>query len=87
MTPNVKRPDTIVRISVLLIIGCMVTGGGCSKPPERLLTAEIAKKYVANPFTVDTRQFTSIEDAAAEALVKYDGALGLNRLNTLSNPA
>ena len=78
MTPNVKRSDIIIRISVILIIGCMVTGGGCSKPPRRLLTAEIAKKYVANPFSVDTRQFTSIEDAAAEALVKHDGELGLN---------
>ena len=85
MTPNVKRSDIIIRISVILIIGCMVTGGGCSKPPRRLLTAEIAKKYVDNPFSVDTGQFTSIEDAAAEALGEHQGPLGLGGLRQLSD--
>ena len=68
MTPTVKRWVMIVRISVLLAIGCMVTGGGCSKSPGGLLTVEIAEKFLADNDSVDLSQFTSIEDAAAEAL-------------------
>ena len=67
MTPNVKRWDIIVRISVLFVIGCMVTGGGCSKSPGGLLTVEIAEKFLADNDSVDLSQFTSVEDAAAEA--------------------
>ena len=84
MTPNVKRWDIIVRISVLFVIGCMVTGGGCSKLPERLLTAEIAEQSVAE-HNIDTDGFTSIEDAAAEVLANDNGTfLFLNGLSELS---
>ena len=88
MTPNVKRWDMVVRISVLLIIGCMVTGGGCSKPTGGLLTVEIAEKFLADNDSVDLSQFTSIEDAAAEALGKNRGGpLFLNGLTSLSDTA
>ena len=88
MTPNVKRWDMIFRISVLLAIGCMVTAGGCSKPTDRLLTVEIAEKFLADNDSVDLSQFTSIEDAAAEALGKNRGGpLFLNGLTSLSDTA
>ena len=94
MTPNVKRSDTIVRISVLLIIGCMVTGGGCSKPTEQsaspsgsdgVLTLEIAEKFVDDIFSVPISKFTSISDAAAEALGNHHGNLALGGLTSLSD--
>ena len=85
MTPNVKRWDMIVRIAVLLIIGCMVTGGGCSKSPGGLLTVEVAEQFLADNDSVDLSLFTSVEDAAAEALAKHDGGLGLGGLTSLSD--
>ena len=87
MTPNVKRWDMIVRISVLLVIGCMVTGGGCSKSPGGLLTVEIAEKFLADNDSVDLSQFTSVEDAAAESLAKHKGQLRLEGLTSLSDSA
>ena len=81
MTLAVERSNIIVRISVLLAIGCMVAGGGCSKPTGGLLTVEIAEKFLADNDSVDLSQFTSIEDAAAEALGKNRGGpLFLNGL-------
>ena len=87
MTPNVKRWDMIFRISVLLAIGCMVTAGGCSKSPGGLLTVEIAEQFLADNDSVRLQQFTSIEDAAAEALAKHKGALMLEGLTSISDAA
>ena len=85
MTPNVKRWDIIVRISVLLAIGCMVAGGGCSKPTGGLLTVEIAEKYVMDPSSENLTEFTSIEVAAAGVLGNHKGYLHLWGLTELSD--
>ena len=45
-----------------------------------VLTVEIAKQYLADADSVDTKQFTSIKDAAAEALSKHEGGLNLGGL-------
>ena len=87
MTPNVKRWDMIFRISVLLAIGCMVTAGGCSKSPGGLLTVEIAEKFLADNDSVDLSLFTSVEDAAAEALAKSKAILDFRGLAAISDSA
>ena len=87
MTPDVKRWDKIVRISVLFVIGCMVTGCGPSKLPERLLTAEMAERWDGTNSPVDISQFTSIEDEAAEELAKHKRQLYLVGLTSLSDGA
>ena len=50
-----------------------------------VLTVEIANQYLADADSVDTKQFTSIEDAAAEALTKHEGGLNLGGLTSLSD--
>ena len=60
MTPNVKRWDMVVRISVLLAIGCMVAGGGCSKPTGGLLTVEIAEQFLADTSSAILQYLTVI---------------------------
>ena len=89
MAPPVKHSNRMVRIILLIIIGSMVTGVGCSKPPqvlppEDLLTEEIAKQA---DFLTDLHKFSSIEDAAAESLAKRKGTLYLNGLASLSDAA
>ena len=89
MAPPVKHSNRMVRIILLLTIGSMVTGVGCSKPPqvlppEDLLTEEIAKQA---DFLTDLHKFSSIEDAAAESLAKRKGTLNLNGLASLSDAA
>ena len=92
MAPTVKHSDNMVRIIVLLTIGSMVTDVGCSKPPqnfppqvlppESLLTEEVAKQA---DLSTDLHKFSSIEDAAAEALAKRKGTLYLSGLTSLSD--
>ena len=89
MAPPVKHSNRMVRIILLIIIGSMVTGVGCSKlpqvlPPEDLLTEEIAKQA---DFLTDLHKFSSIEDAAAESLAKHKGHLFLFGLTELSDDA
>ena len=52
-----------------------------------VLTVEIANQYLADSASVKTDQFTSIKDAAAEALSKHDGDLYLRGLTSLSDVA
>ena len=59
---------------------------------EKVLTKEIAEQFLADDDSVDLREFTTIEDAAAESLSKYeggpdDGDLWLNGLTELSDAA
>ncbi|MEC8344544.1 MAG: hypothetical protein VXZ63_05325, partial [Planctomycetota bacterium] len=89
----VKQSNSFARISALLAISCMATGVGYSNPNSSasddasgsVLTVEIAKQYLADADSVDTKQFTSIEDAAAEALGKHDGKLNLSGLTSVSD--
>ena len=89
MATPMKHSNRMVRIILLIIIGSMVTGVGCSKlpqvlPPEDLLTEEIAKQA---DFLTDLHKFSSIEDAAAESLAKRKGNLYLSGLTSLSDAA
>ena len=91
----VKQSNSFARISALLAISCVATGVGYSNPNSSasddvsgsVLTVEIAKQYLADADSVDTKQFTSIEDAAAEALGKHDGQLNLSGLTSVSDVA
>ena len=93
IAPAVKQSNIFARISALLAISCMATGVGYSNPNSSasddasgsVLTVEIAKQYLADADSVDTKQFTSIEDAAAEALGKHDGQLNLSGLTSVSD--
>jgi hypothetical protein len=51
------------------------------------LTKEIAAHFFKDPDSVNLSKFTSIEDAAAKSLVKFEGGLRLNGLTTLSDRA
>ena len=56
--------------------------------PTGLLTVEIAEQFLADTSSGNLSQYTSIEDAAAEALAKHKGSLpSLNRLIELSETA
>ena len=57
-----------------------------NKENEKTLTEEIAEKFVVDP-DINTNEFTSIEDEAAEVLSKYVGSLFLNGLTELSDAA
>ena len=88
IAPAVKQSNIFARISALLAISCMATGVGYSNPNSSasddvsgsVLTVEIANQYLADSASVKTDQFTSIKDAAAEALSKHDGDLYLSGL-------
>ena len=56
--------------------------------PTGLLTVEIAEHFLADTSSSNLSQYTSIEDAAAEALAKHNGyLLSLNGLTELSETA
>ncbi len=52
---------------------------------EKVLTKEIAEQFLADYYSVDLREFTAIEDAAAESLSTYWGwwlyLIGLTELS------
>ena len=54
---------------------------------EKVLTKEIAEQFLADEYSVDLNEFTSIEDAAAESLGKYEGDLYLDGLTEISDTA
>ena len=55
---------------------------------ETVLTKEIAEQFLEDEYAVGLNQFTSIEDAAAERLSKFEGEnLYLNGLTELSDAA
>lgn len=54
---------------------------------EKILTKEIAEKFVADPESVRLDDFTSLDDDAARALARYKGWLKLDSLTTLSDEA
>ncbi len=49
-----------------------------------ILTTEIAERFLKDNDSVDLSEFTSIEEAAAQALAKHEGSLCLKRLESLS---
>ena len=53
----------------------------------KILTKQIAAKFLKKPVSVDLRQFTSIEDTAAKALALHKGKLHLFGLTSLSDAA
>ncbi len=57
-----------------------------SRSKTRVLTKEIADKYLVKPY-FDLIDFTSIEDAAGERLSEYRGDLLLDGLTSLSDSA
>ena len=54
---------------------------------KNILTLEIAEKFLNDNDSVVLKKFTSLEDAAAEALSKCKGSLYLDGLTTLSKDA
>lgn len=54
---------------------------------QKILTREIADKFLKNNASVDLEKFTSIEDDAAKVLAEHNGSLGLRSLKKLSNEA
>ena len=46
--------------------------------PAGLLTVEIAEQFLADNDSVDLSQFTSIKDAAPEAIAKHEGDIYFN---------
>ena len=55
--------------------------------PSKLLTAKIAAQFLTDRGAVALSEFTTIEDAAAESLSRYEGFLSLGGLTTLSDTA
>ena len=53
----------------------------------KILTKQIAERFLKDEDSVDLQRFTSIEDAAAQALAHYEGTLSLNGLKKLSDAA
>ena len=51
---------------------------------SKILTTEIAERFLDDNDSVDLSEFTSIEDAAAQALAKHEGSLRLNQLESVS---
>ena len=45
---------------------------------------EIAERFLEDNDSVDLSEFTSIEEAAAQALAKHEGSLRLNQLESVS---
>ena len=56
-------------------------------PPVKTLTVEIAKEFPTDKDSHDLREFTRIDDAAAESLSKLEGRLNLDGLTELSDAA
>jgi hypothetical protein len=56
-----------------------------SKP--KILTREIAEKFLKDNDSVDLEKFTSLEDDAAKVLAEHKGSLRLNGITTLSKAA
>ena len=54
---------------------------------EKVLTKEIAEQFLADPYSVDVEEFTTIEDDAAEVLSECDWPLNLYGLIDLSDAA
>ena len=54
---------------------------------EKVLTKEIAEQFLADEDSVDLREFTEIEDEAAEVLAKSSSGLNLRTLRHLSDDA
>jgi formylglycine-generating enzyme required for sulfatase activity len=54
---------------------------------SKVLTKEIAEQFVADPDSVNLREFTALEDDAARALSYYQGGLELIGLKRLSHKA
>ena len=54
---------------------------------EKRLTTEIAEQFLADTYSVDLREFTEVDDDAAESLSKYEVDLNLKRLRSLSDAA
>jgi hypothetical protein len=51
------------------------------------ITKEIAAQFLKDPKSVDLSEFSSVEDAAAQSLAKFEGDLSLNGLKSLSAEA
>jgi hypothetical protein len=56
-----------------------------SKP--KILTREIAEKFLKDNDSVDLEKFTSLEDDAAKVLAEHKGSLRLNGITTLAKAA
>ena len=54
---------------------------------SKILTKAIAEQYLEDEDSVNTSHFTSIEDAAAQALSQHQGWLYLAYLTSLSDKA
>jgi len=54
---------------------------------EKVLTKEIAEKFLADEYSVQLEEFTAIEDDAAKCLCTSDSRLDLGGLSTLSDAA
>ena len=55
--------------------------------PEKRLTEEIAEQFLADEESVNLKEFTALDDDAAESLSKHKGDLWLNGLTSLSDAA
>ena len=53
----------------------------------KVLTREIAERFLEDEDSVDLEEFTAIEDVAAESLSKHEGDLDLDGLTSLSDAA
>ena len=53
----------------------------------KILTQKIAEQFLADEDSVELWEFTSIEDAAAQALAQHKGDLYLSGLTSLSDAA
>jgi hypothetical protein len=54
---------------------------------KKVLTKEIAEKFLADEESVDLSEFTAIEDEAAKSLSKHKGDLWLEGIEELSDEA
>ena len=54
---------------------------------KKVLTKEIAEKFLADEDSVDLTKFTTIEDEAAKSLGKHQGDLPLDGIKELSDEA
>ncbi len=54
---------------------------------EKRLTKEVAEQFLADDESVDSREFTELDDEAAEILRKHEGHLNLSGLTSLSDSA
>jgi len=58
-----------------------------SSMAEKRLTKEVAEQFLADDESVDSREFTELDDEAAEILRKHEGHLNLSGLTSLSDSA